>query len=135
MVNLDEAFVPLHDDELASQPSQHRNADAWTPIAPVPGDAPEPTKALAQRFAPAGYKFSDGYRYHDASGQLLGCVVRFDRPANGVPADKQVLPLSFCAGPNGGGTAFWRAPARRSAARRSHCTQGATDRRRRRGQS
>ena len=39
--------------------------------------------------------------YHDAKGQFLGCVVRYDRPANGRPADKQVRTFTFCEGPDG----------------------------------
>src|SRR4051794_21422931 len=104
------AFAPLHDDELAAHPSHGRSDDPWTPIVPVPADAPALTKALAQRFAPAGYAFVGGWHYHDPNGRrLLSGVARYERPANGSPADKQVKPFTFCEGP--GGRREWRCKA------------------------
>jgi hypothetical protein len=64
------------------------------------------TKAILERTAPSGYAFTAGWRYLDAAGHLLGCVVRFDREANGLSADKQFKPFTFCAGPNG--SHIWR---------------------------
>jgi hypothetical protein len=102
MTRIEKAFAPLGADHLAVSPLD----DVWRPISPVPFDAPPLTKAILRRAAPSGYTFSAGWRYLDATGQLLGFVVRFDRAANGLPADKQIKPFRFCAGPNG--TCEWR---------------------------
>jgi hypothetical protein len=97
MITVDEAFAPLEINRAAAQSME----DAWRPISPVPADAPKLTKKTLQRFAPHGYAFTAGWRYRDADSRLLGFAVRFDRPANGHPADKQVKPVTFCLGPDG----------------------------------
>ena len=79
--------VPIR-EASAAEPS-------WTPIMPVPADAPPMTSTFAARFAPAGYSVVKGYRYEDAECRLLGHVARYERPANGQPADKQFRPLVF----------------------------------------
>src|SRR5215210_3507117 len=110
MTDINTAFAPLHDDELAAHPPHGRSDDPWTPIVPVPADAPALNKALAQRFTPAGYAFAGGWHYHDSNGRLLlGGVARYEHPANGSPADKQVKPFTFCEGP--GGQREWRCKA------------------------
>lgn len=93
-------FAPLDHDELARHAST-APVTRWTPILPVPAETPEPTTAIYNTFAPAGFSLSNGWRYLDKAGRLLGFAVRFDRPANGLPADKQVLPVSYCEGPDG----------------------------------
>jgi hypothetical protein len=102
MTSIAEAFAPIEIDHVAVPPM----ADVWRPISPVPSDVAPLTKDILERSAPADYTLTAGWRYLDAAGQLLGFVVRFDRPANGLPADKQFKPFTFCAGPNGGGE--WR---------------------------
>ena len=84
-------YRPLADDEIRNSltPSP---VDAWTPIVPVPPDAPSPTTGMISRFAKPGFSFTNVWRYNDASGTLLGCVVRFDKPANGAPAEKDIAP-------------------------------------------
>lgn len=108
MIDLDAAFGPLEDDEVR-RIDHHRGEDAWRPIIPVPPDAPTLSKAIVNKHAPTGYIFSRGWRYLDAHSGLLGAVIRFDRPANGLGPDKKVLPLSFCHGL--GGRREWRSKA------------------------
>src|SRR5690606_11815434 len=67
----------------------------------VPADASPLTTTIINRHAPAGFTFTAGWRYNDAAGNLLGCVVRYDKPANGAQGDKQVKPFTFCEGPDG----------------------------------
>lgn len=93
-------FAPLGADELEAAPDLPDN-DPWRPILPVPEDAPKLTTATLSAFAPPGYAFTAGWRYRDGEGRFLGCIIRYDRPANGVPADKQVRPVTFCEGPDG----------------------------------
>lgn len=95
MTNIADAFAPLDGHLTVSLPD-----DVWRPISPVPLDAPALTNAFLQRAAPRGYTVTASWRYVDAAGHLLGCVVRFDRVAAGQPADKQIKPFTFCAGPN-----------------------------------
>jgi Protein of unknown function (DUF3987)/Domain of unknown function (DUF6371) len=97
MTNIAEVFAPLDGDHLTVSPLD----EVWRPISPVPSDAPPLTKAFLERTASSGYTYTAAWRFLDAAGQLLGCVVRFDRAANGQPADKQIKPFTFCAGPNG----------------------------------
>lgn len=96
MINVDEAFAPLDGDHTQA----HVVEDEWRPILPVPADAPQLTNGFINRFCPSGYMFAQGWRYADAEGKLLLCVVRYNRPANGKPADKQIKPFVFCDGPN-----------------------------------
>ena len=100
MTDVFDAFAPLGDDELTPA-SRAGSADAWAPIVPVPADAPKLTGRCVEGRAPAGYAFTKAWPYHDESGCLLGFVVRYDRPENGSAGDKQVLPFSFCQGPDG----------------------------------
>lgn len=93
---LDDAFAPL-DDAAFSPPPSADGVEEWRPILPVPPDAPNLTFALMKRFQPKGYSFSAGWLYQDAEGRSLGSTMRFD----GAAGDKQVLPLTFCEGPNG----------------------------------
>lgn len=91
-MNLNEAFAPLGDAPAdAGKPESE-----WTPIMPVPEDAPKIDKDAAARLAPPGFSFTNGWRYLNADGHLLGAVVRYDRPANGVAAAKEIRPLTFC---------------------------------------
>ena len=92
---------PLTDDERASTPETDtaREPDNWRPILPVPEDAPRqiPSHKLG--------KPSASWPYRDAAGRLLGLAVRFDLPDD----DKDVLPLTFCEGPDGRREWRWKA--------------------------
>jgi hypothetical protein len=97
MLTPDEAFAPLNVTSATSRAPD----DEWRPMLLVPMDAPQLSMGIINRFCPEGYAFTTGWRYLNAAGQLLGCVVRCDRPANGLPAAKQVKPFTFCEGPDG----------------------------------
>jgi hypothetical protein len=97
VIRPENAFAPITIYHLAAAPI----ADTWQPILPATSDAPRLTMDFFNRFAPKGYTFACGWRYRDAEGQLLGFIVRFDRPANGLPAAKQFRPFTFCSGPAG----------------------------------
>ena len=99
-MDLNEAFAPLDEEARAGAAAAGRS-DPWRPILPVPEDAPRLTNGIINRFAPEGSSFTAGWRYLDAEMRLLGCVVRYDRPANGSPGGKQVKPFTFCEGPDG----------------------------------
>ena len=57
--------------------AQPHAEETWFPVLPVPANAPELTNGMINRFAPAGFTFTAGWRYHDAEGRLLGCIVRY----------------------------------------------------------
>jgi hypothetical protein len=97
MLTQDEAFAPLNVTSVTSQAPN----DEWRPVLPVPMDAPQLSTDIINRFCPDGYAFTTRWCYLDAAGQLLGCVARYDRPANGVAAAKQVKPFTFCEEPDG----------------------------------
>lgn len=99
MMDTNTMFRPLADDEIVTENTGP--AEDWTPITPVPADAPPLTTTIINRHAPPGYTFTAGWRYNDATGNLLGCVVRYDKPANGSPSEKVVKPFTFCKGPDG----------------------------------
>jgi len=101
-------FAPLEDDELAAQTTRSFNDD-WRPLIPIPETAPKLPRALVDRIAPAGFEFGAIWRYHTAQGDRAFFVVRYDKPANGAPADKQIRPFCYCGGPNG--QAEWRSKA------------------------
>ena len=94
-------FEPLPDFERASAPETDtaREPDNWRPILPVPEDVRRqwPSHKLG--------KPSASWPYRDAAGRLLGLAVRFDLPDD----DKDVLPLTFCEGPDGRREWRWKA--------------------------
>lgn len=102
MTSIAEAFAPVEIDHVAP-PSI---VNVWQPVSLVPSDVPPLTKDILRRSTPAGYVFTAGWRYLDPTGQLLGFIVRFDRQADGLLADKQFKPFTFCTASNGGGE--WR---------------------------
>jgi predicted P-loop ATPase len=59
----------------------------WTPILPVPADAPDPPKASEYRGLPEA-----SWRYLDMDGQLLGVVGRFLKSDGG----KDIIPFTYC---------------------------------------
>ncbi|MGF7163499.1 hypothetical protein FHS85_005168 [Rhodoligotrophos appendicifer] len=64
----------------------------WTPVHPVPDGAGEPLKSHRD-FG----RHTTSWAYRDAEGRLLGYICRFDMPDGG----KEVLPQSYCTGPDG----------------------------------
>ncbi|MBF0628909.1 MAG: DUF927 domain-containing protein [Magnetococcales bacterium] len=75
-------------------------ADPWRAILPVPEDAPDPLPDHYRLGAPAMR-----WEYRDSEGRMLFQVCRFDQPDGG----KEVLPLSFCQGPDGRKQWRWKA--------------------------
>lgn len=79
-----------------------RRRRVWTPITPVPENAPPPRCVH--------FKFKEPntvWEYRDGDGRLLGAVARYDRPADGdKPARKEVLPWTWCRDEDG--TQEWR---------------------------
>ena len=87
MANPAQMFAPLRPDEVSPSIPQ---VEKWKAILRVPKDVPHafPIHSLG---APSIW-----WAYRDAAGNLMGFAVRFDPPAG-----KQILPLTFCEGPNG----------------------------------
>ena len=90
-------FAPLGDEPIVPPVSKA----GWLPILPVPDDAPDLTIALVERFTPDGGTFTEGWRYCDAEGRLLGCIARYDRAANGAERKKEFRPFTYCQSPEG----------------------------------
>lgn len=73
---------------------KRRTEPQWTPIHPVPDDAPEYRRQwghYARGVPPVSWE------YLDRAGRLLGVVARFDKSDGG----KDVQPLSFCSAADG----------------------------------
>ncbi|MGA8157967.1 MAG: DUF3987 domain-containing protein [Rhodoplanes sp.] len=98
-------FAPLRDDEINID-ANRRDQNPWDPVVPMPDGAPPLTKAMIEKFCPAGYAFTSGWYYRDPDGHRLLYMARYDRPANGQQATKQFRPLTYCHGPDG--RAEWR---------------------------
>ncbi len=95
---MNDPFAPIE----TAKPNGRGNAPAsaapqWILIAPVPHDALAPPARHPKLGAP-----SSRWAYHDASGALLGYILRFD----GVDG-KQFRPLALYA-PAAGGAPEWR---------------------------
>lgn len=98
---LESAFARLDTSTASLAP-----ADEWHPIIPVPADAPKVDadvlfKACPRRLRDDGFAFTDAWAYRALDRSALFYIVRLDRPANGRPAEKQIVPVSFCEGPSG----------------------------------
>ena len=96
----DDPFAPLGDEPIRPKVYPASKVD-WLPILPVPDHAPDVTKALVERFTPDGATFTEGWRYHDAEGRLLGYIARYDRAANGAKPKKEFRPFTYCQSPEG----------------------------------
>ena len=71
--------------------------ETWTPIVPVTGDAPDPTRAHYHYGQP-----TKTWTYFDRQGHILGYIWRVDRPDK----PKEIFPLTFCR--NTAGKREWR---------------------------
>ncbi len=100
MMDMNDPFAPIDRDAARDDARPHAE-ETWRPILPVPEDAPQLSNEILKRFAPEGFSLTGSWRYHDAEGRLLGHTARFDKPANGSRAEKEVKPFTFCQGPNG----------------------------------
>lgn len=95
-------FSPLTPEENASSQGASARSNNRRPILPVPDDAPE----VKFRHPEFGIP-TKRWPYHNAEGQLLFYIARFDyQNAEGAPS-KEYLPLTFCD--LGNGRRQWRA--------------------------
>lgn len=79
----------------------------WTPLVPVPKDAPE--MDLRNRFlrpALEGKELVQKYVYRDQEGRLLGYVIRLEFDHDQKGRAKETLPLTYCR--NQWGKTHWR---------------------------
>lgn len=74
----------------------HKNTTAWTPITPVPTEAVSSLEQVAYHNQVYGTQPSTMYSYHNAVGEITGCIVRWDT-ANG----KKIHPYQYCLSSNG----------------------------------
>jgi len=99
--------TPLQPQEIAAAQNSSKNMahekSAKTPIIPVPIDAPPCNFAMPD----FGGKPTNLYSYHQADGQLVGYVARWDiiNPETGE-REKKILPLCYCD--LGNGKKAWR---------------------------
>lgn len=96
---MNEAFAPLKPEQ--SPPETSSAGDGWQRVTPVPPGAPPLTVGLVKRCAPVGFTPSRRWDYCNSVGELLGHIVRYDRPANGVAAAKAFKPFTVWEGPDG----------------------------------
>lgn len=90
----------LKDRDLWPKFESKRKA-TWTPVSPVPGDAPRPTEKDMTH-----YKLGKPVKrwiYRDRDGKLLGLICRFE-DSNG----KTLLPLSYCQSDEGKFAWIWK---------------------------
>jgi putative DNA primase/helicase len=78
-------FDPLND--VPPRPSKPKTPDDWVPIVPVPDDAPAPPVTHFKRGKPGAT-----WIYRDATGKLLGVIMRFDTGKG----EKDFLPFTYC---------------------------------------
>jgi hypothetical protein len=105
------SFDEVSDEECAAAENQvggrpHATAESeWTPILPVPADAPGLNTAdpdgIVRRLAPEGYSFTTFWGYRNGAGERLGVIARYDGLDKGGQPDKQFRPFTFCEGPRG----------------------------------
>jgi putative DNA primase/helicase len=77
--------------------STSRKDGEWTPIVPVPADAPPPPTRHPTLGQPTA-----NYTYRSANGEINGYVLRFDHASG-----KEFRPLTYCRHP-GGFLRAWR---------------------------
>ncbi len=100
---LDERLTaPLQPEEIAAAQNGNKNEaqkkPAKTPIIPVPADAPPCNFAMPD----FGGKPTILYPYHQADGQLIGYVARWDiTNKETCEREKKILPLCYCDLSNG----------------------------------
>ena len=83
------------------QAQKPQEAAEWTPVVPVPADIKQRPMDTFNRRKGDGWErltSSKRWAYHDAGGNLLGYIYRFDFPEGG----KDCIPQSYCVNKNTG---------------------------------
>lgn len=99
-------------DRVAAAPAAEpvKKRSAWTPIVPVPEDAPKPTDDFWVKGDSGDWfkrKFINRWAYRDASGALLGYAVRFEWFEKNE-SRKDVVPQTYCVNDEGKRQWCWR---------------------------
>jgi hypothetical protein len=99
MITADDPFKPI--GAQAKLSVVNGGADGWTPIMPVPADAPAPPAKHYKSGTPAAV-----WEYRDAAGRLLHLVARFEEQDG-----KAIRPLTYCQATDGRRDWRWQGPA------------------------
>ncbi len=103
MTDAAQMYQPLSAEEVtAGEVSTGTDKVKPRPIVPVPADAPPMDYQHPKRGAP-----SKAWPYHDAGGQVVGHVLRWDFTGRDGQPDKGILPVCYCD--LGDGRRAWRA--------------------------
>ena len=82
---------PLSAEEVAAAEPGHDQKPKPVPIVPVPADAPPMQYRHREHGGP-----TSTWAYHNAQGQIVGYILRWDfTGSNGKPA-KDILPVCYC---------------------------------------
>ena len=90
--------------QTAKPPEKKRKNRVWTPILPVPVDAPDPPRAHIKRGV-----YVNRWAYLDGASALLGYVCRFEKTLDDGTVDKDIIPLVYCEADTGERGWQWRA--------------------------
>ena len=87
----------------STAPPKAAKKEIWTPVVPVPADAPAAPAEHYKHGTPAKV-----YIYRSRAGQLMQIIYRYELQSaiEDKKADKQFFPLTFCQ--NGSGRSEWR---------------------------
>jgi hypothetical protein len=98
---MDYADDPFRSFDSSDETGNHHTQEDRTPILPVPSDAPELQQAYVEACARPGFSLAQVWTYRSLRGELLMRVARYDRPASGAAAEKDVRPFTFGLGRDG----------------------------------
>ncbi len=102
MTDAAQMFQPLSPEEVAAPPNfGHEQRPKPVPIVPVPDNAPP----MQYRHREHGEPTST-WAYHDAGGQVVGSVLRWDFTNSDGKPDKKIRPVCYCD--LGDGRRAWR---------------------------
>ncbi len=120
MTDAAQMYQPLSAEEVAADEVAGRAVEVKPrPIVPVPEDAPRMQYRHREHGEP-----SRAWPYHDAGGQVVGYVLRWDFTGKGGKPDKEIRPVCYCD--LGDGRRAWRSvgmPVPRQARRPSSSSQ------------
>ena len=100
---MNDRFAPFGDDEATKRTPA---GGEWTPIVPVPDDAPKAFAAIEAFVRFKGMSRTGLWQYTDPDGKLLAITARFDHPPNGELREKEFRQFTFCG--NVSGRREWR---------------------------